>query len=596
MGGFAIAEATLLKCAFLFLYMSGSLCQRDCTGVECPQLENCIEEVLESGGCCASCLQKGCTCEGYQYYDCINVGFKNGKVPEGESYFVDYGSTECSCPVGGGRISCHFISCPDIPPNCIEVLEPADGCMQCVRMGCVYDGQKYEAGHSFHMDSCQVCHCPNEGGELMCYPVPDCDSDQTQKPVLAAPTEKDKGNGYPHRLDQRERMDHSTPFGSLPLFKVSPLDKEEPEDYEYGPTDFPETNPQSLLFPTQSSTSNKVIPLSHGSDRSSSLQSFDGRNKLELREQYGVHDRPTDTEEATESPLRAEQSTVRPHTSKDTTPSWQSSHGVRNVQSVPENTNPLHALKSLVSVEFPINQGLENEKLPGYPHRILESGVHHQRGSQSETHHQSVSDSVTPRGSVNQISVSHHMNGTDTAANQQRESGSVTFPLYIQSSPEGTTHPHGNSHAQKELHGPAASEYEEWVDDGEKEAEEDIETLHRVTGPEESDVPYQIKSPQQKENHEESKSSDSSSSYETTTLTGTSSPRRPEYLTTPTVHFIATTTSTTHPALKFIQDEREPSRQPAEGPFNPHSKDQKDVMEEEEKKDQPGLLVTPEGG
>lgn len=592
MASFARAEATLLKCAFLFLYMCGSLCQRDCTGVECPQLENCIEKVQESGACCASCLQKGCTCEGYQYYDCITAGFSNGKVPEGESYFVDYSSTECSCPVGGGNIICHYIICPEIPPNCLETVEPPDECMQCVRLGCVDDGQKYEPGYSFQMDECQFCRCPMEGGELMCYPAGNCDTDPIQEPVLGAPTETDnKGNGYPYRLYQQERMDHSTPFGSLPLFKVPPLDKEEPEDYEYGPTDFPETYPKSLLFPTQASTSNKVTSLSQGSDRSSSLQSTDRRNKLELREQYGVHGRHTDTEGVTESPLRVEQSTVWPHTHKDATPSWQSSHGVRNVQSVPGHTNPLHVLKGSDHIKFPLTQGLETEKLPVYPHRILESAVHHQRGSQSEIHHQNASDSVIPRGSVNQISVSHHVRGTDSAANQQRESDSVTFPLYMQRSPEGTVHPHGSSHAQKELHGTAAPEYEEWVDEGEKDAEEeDLVTLHRVTGPEERDVPYRIKSAQQEENHEESKSS----SYEMTTLPGTSSPRRPEDLTTPTVQFIATTT---HPALKFTQDEREPSRQPAEGLFDLHSEDQKEVMEEEEeKKDHPVLLVKPEGG
>uniref|UniRef100_A0A3Q1CF53 Fibulin 2 n=1 Tax=Amphiprion ocellaris TaxID=80972 RepID=A0A3Q1CF53_AMPOC len=249
----------LLTCTLLFLYLSVCWCQRDCTGVNCPMLDNCIEEVLEGGACCASCLQKGCTCEGYQYYDCINAGFKNGKVPEGDSYFVDYGSTECSCPSGGGRISCHFISCPDLPPNCIEVLEPADGCMQCERIGCVHGGQKYEAGHSFHIDSCRVCHCPNEGGDLMCYPVPDCDPQKVHKPMLAAPTEENIANGrdsYPYKFDQQGSMDqfstpyHLPPNGNLPLFKLSPLDKEEPEDYDYGPTDFPETYPQSLVFPT----------------------------------------------------------------------------------------------------------------------------------------------------------------------------------------------------------------------------------------------------------------------------------------------------------------------------------------------------------
>uniref|UniRef100_A0A7N9AVR2 Fibulin 2 n=1 Tax=Mastacembelus armatus TaxID=205130 RepID=A0A7N9AVR2_9TELE len=262
------AEVAFLSGTLLLLYLSACLCQRDCTGVDCPLLDNCIEEVLESGSCCASCLQKGCTCEGYQYYDCINAGFKNGKVPEGDSYFVDYGSTECSCPMGGGRISCHFISCPEMPPNCIEVSEPADGCMQCERVGCDHGGQKYEAGHSFHINPCRVCHCPNEGGELMCYPVPDCDPNKVHKPVLAESTDEDTANrhdSYPYRFDQQAHTDqfptqyHLPPDGNVSLFKSSPLDKEDPEDYDYGPTDLPETYPHSLLFPTQSSSSNKVI-------------------------------------------------------------------------------------------------------------------------------------------------------------------------------------------------------------------------------------------------------------------------------------------------------------------------------------------------
>uniref|UniRef100_A0AAY5F037 Fibulin-2 domain-containing protein n=1 Tax=Electrophorus electricus TaxID=8005 RepID=A0AAY5F037_ELEEL len=103
----------------LLLCISGCLCQQDCTGVDCPVLHNCIEQLLETNVCCPTCLQIGCSCEGYQYYD----------------YF---GSTECSCPQGGGRIGCHFIPCPELPANCIEVLEPTDGCAQCKRIGCTH--------------------------------------------------------------------------------------------------------------------------------------------------------------------------------------------------------------------------------------------------------------------------------------------------------------------------------------------------------------------------------------------------------------------------------------------------------------------------
>lgn len=269
-GGFA-AKVTLL-----FVYLGGCLCQRDCGGMDCPLLDGCIEEVLESGSCCATCLQKGCTCEGYQYYDCISAGFKNGKVPEGQSYFVDYGSTECSCPEGGGPISCSFISCPDLPPNCIKVSEPADGCMTCERIGCVQGTQKYEAGHSFHADPCRVCHCPHEGGRLMCYPVPDCDPNHVQ----AAPT----------RVTTRPPT-HET----LPLFKST--DNEEAEDYYYGPTDFQETHHQSVVFPTQSPPADQETSASHST---SALLHFDRQSMLERGEQGRAGD--PDREQTTVNP------------------------------------------------------------------------------------------------------------------------------------------------------------------------------------------------------------------------------------------------------------------------------------------------------
>uniref|UniRef100_A0AAY4EH28 EGF-like domain-containing protein n=1 Tax=Denticeps clupeoides TaxID=299321 RepID=A0AAY4EH28_9TELE len=189
-----LARMPLVKWVLL-LCLSGCSCQRDCTGVDCPALGNCIEEVLESGACCAACARTGCACKGYQYYDCVHAGFQDGKVPEGESYFVDFGSTECSCPAGGGKISCHYILCPEIPANCIKTSEPTDGCVQCERVGCVHQEQKYEAGHSFHMDPCQVCHCPNDGGNLMCYPIPDCNAGNVQKPMLTTTTKENAHGG-----------------------------------------------------------------------------------------------------------------------------------------------------------------------------------------------------------------------------------------------------------------------------------------------------------------------------------------------------------------------------------------------------------------
>ena len=39
----------------------------------------------------------------------IEIIHRDKKVPEGESYNVDGGSTVCNCPMGGGQILCRFI-------------------------------------------------------------------------------------------------------------------------------------------------------------------------------------------------------------------------------------------------------------------------------------------------------------------------------------------------------------------------------------------------------------------------------------------------------------------------------------------------------
>ncbi|XP_077181713.1 fibulin-2 isoform X2 [Paroedura picta] len=232
-----------MNIAFLMLIWTGiSQAQKDCTGVECKHLENCIAEVLEPGECCATCQQHGCTCEGYQYYDCVNVGFINGKVPEGQSYFVDFGSTECSCPKGGGKISCQFMLCPDLPPNCIDAVLPSDGCPQCGRIGCVQDDQKYAAGHTFHVPPCKVCHCPNSGGDLMCYELPDCNESTLNPHNLSETDDVEPERHYddPYSYDQ-EAPDGDTTQVEPPRKYYSysahteqeSIGQEQSEDYDY---------------------------------------------------------------------------------------------------------------------------------------------------------------------------------------------------------------------------------------------------------------------------------------------------------------------------------------------------------------------------
>ncbi|XP_074538229.1 fibulin-2-like [Halichoeres trimaculatus] len=266
-------QRALLFLCWITLCVDICVSQRDCTGVDCPSQQNCIETVLEKGACCPTCSQKGCTCEGYQYYDCIQAGFRRGKVPEGKSYFVDSGSTECSCPQGGGKIICHFIPCPEISPNCIDISQPTDGCPQCRRIGCTHGTKKYEAGHSFYLNKCQVCHCPNEGGRLMCSPIPGCDL-RGSKPLRVTTTE----NNSPLRdINSRHDRQQTTPEGTLSklaLGNTLPLYKQDPPSFGRGTYDYSlagstSSTIQDLAQPLESTTAPPAYPESSSTYSSS---------------------------------------------------------------------------------------------------------------------------------------------------------------------------------------------------------------------------------------------------------------------------------------------------------------------------------------
>ncbi|XP_071401038.1 fibulin-2-like [Centroberyx affinis] len=283
-----IRKLTLFLC-WMIMYLDICLSQKDCTGVDCPVLQNCIEEVVERGACCATCARRGCTCEGYQYYDCVNAGFRKGKVPEGESYFVDFGSTECSCPQGGGKISCRFIPCPEIPPNCIDVSQPEDGCPQCGRIGCIHGNKKYEAGHSFQMDPCQVCHCPNDGGSLMCSPIPGCDRRSVNKPMLVTTTENNNPLRDISRLHDSRQTNPLEPFSKLAQGNTLPLYKQDPpsfgtEDYDYTLAEPTSSTPRDLAQPLESTT----VPPTYPESSSASFSLHDDR-RHELREKQKKH-------------------------------------------------------------------------------------------------------------------------------------------------------------------------------------------------------------------------------------------------------------------------------------------------------------------
>lgn len=494
----------------LYFCLPGLNCQQDCTGVDCPLLENCIEEILETGACCASCLQKGCTCEGYQYYDCVNAGFKYGKVPEGDSYFVDYGSTECSCPAGGGRISCHFISCPEMPPNCIEVSEPVDGCMQCERVGCIHNGQKFEAGHSFHINPCQVCHCPNEGGKPMCYPVPDCDPKKIHKPVLAGPPLDESAihlNNNPYMFDQQfPTPDHPPPEGNLPLFKAPAIDNEDLEDYDYGPTDFPDTFPHSLAFATESGSFNKVnnVVLQNGAQT----------NKLELKEHYEVHNYPTETVGPTESPSYSEESTVLPQDYEDVTTSWKP---LKNpaIADLADFKYPLNANKHFDSFVLPLKTDLNSDKLEESP---LDNSVHLQEISKSR-------DSLV--GSLgNQINTSQNQDNRYHILKGQNPLQYTLKSLLQNTEVTPTSDPEGPFE-------------EEYYDEG-----EDVVSLQNSTGYQDYNLPYNVKPVKQDNSHIENESKNVTPTYKESTPQFTTT-----YQTTP-----AYMTTTSKPVLHHKQD------------------------------------------
>lgn len=281
--------------SYMILYLDVCLSQKDCTGTDCPVLHNCIEEVLEVGACCATCVQQGCTCKGYQYYDCVNAGFRQGKVPQGESYFVDFGSTECSCPRGGGKITCRFIPCPDVPSNCIDVTQPADGCPQCGQIGCVQGNEKYKAGHSFQMDPCQMCYCPNDGGRLVCSPILGCGPHGGKK-TIPRPVTKDsdplRDISRPPDNEQRKPLEPSSelPLGNtLPLYKQEPL-RFGPDEYDRNRT-APEPTP-SLPLERHRIREYTSPPLTHseGGFASSSTSRGDDRRREAPGETPGSQD------------------------------------------------------------------------------------------------------------------------------------------------------------------------------------------------------------------------------------------------------------------------------------------------------------------
>ncbi|XP_062891296.1 fibulin-1-like isoform X2 [Mobula hypostoma] len=180
----------IFLCAALAL--SSAQAGLDCTGVECAELQGCIEERLEDGECCARCLQRGCACRGLAYYECLRAGFQRGTVPAGASFPAGSRGAFCRCPEEGGELACDSsLPCLPLPQNCARVSRPRGACPRCALLGCLSGGRLHPAGHSFHPEPCTLCHCL-DSGSLSCASDPGCGSQRGEVQVHDGPVPNDQ--------------------------------------------------------------------------------------------------------------------------------------------------------------------------------------------------------------------------------------------------------------------------------------------------------------------------------------------------------------------------------------------------------------------
>ncbi|KAG9345614.1 hypothetical protein JZ751_008758, partial [Albula glossodonta] len=184
-----------------------------CTSVECPKL-TCMHQVTEPGTCCPRC--RGCVYDGREH-------------EEGSTWFAS--STPCmSCMCVDGVTTCSEVRCVSPCLNHIQV--PGECCAVCA--DCVYNGQIYGPGDSFHPsnDPCQICTCevmPDGEQHLRCYrkqcpSLVDCPKNFIQfsgpDPCcpVCAPTEQLHSRSNRQRSPCHERsLFHLSLQGCLPL-------------------------------------------------------------------------------------------------------------------------------------------------------------------------------------------------------------------------------------------------------------------------------------------------------------------------------------------------------------------------------------------
>lgn len=154
----------LLLTCFLLHEAACKPLKPNCDLVKCKTCPKQHIAVAFKNKCCATCVPT-CSCPDHQEFECNMQGFKYGKIPLGESYYIDFATTKCTC-VSPGNISCTSL-CPTVSPTCKETGGVADGCPQCI---CHIEDYSFVVAGSTIQRDAEICKCPPEGGKLQCTP------------------------------------------------------------------------------------------------------------------------------------------------------------------------------------------------------------------------------------------------------------------------------------------------------------------------------------------------------------------------------------------------------------------------------------------
>ncbi|KAJ1112068.1 hypothetical protein NDU88_000339 [Pleurodeles waltl] len=121
-----LVQALVVPCLCLWL---ATVLVPEVTSQECSE-ESCALQAFRCQEANQQCCKEyvGCPCEWNRYPGCGQL--KNGLIPLGEIIYTDYCRRRCACKCNL-ELDCAFIPCPEIPPDCKNIVRPADGCPRC---------------------------------------------------------------------------------------------------------------------------------------------------------------------------------------------------------------------------------------------------------------------------------------------------------------------------------------------------------------------------------------------------------------------------------------------------------------------------------